>query len=511
MLSIDRDKLPQPECRQFQQWFNKADAGGVTIIFPAAYLDSPSSMFGHTLLRLDQRNQNESNRILAYTVNYAARKSPEDSELLFVYRGLVGGYPGDTTILPYYMKLKEYSDIESRDIWEYRLNLSQQQTDQLVRHIWEVQSVQFDYFFFTENCSYRVLGMLDVVLPEPRMLEQFNFYTIPIDTVRLPLEKGIVKDVAYRPSVVTRFKHQLNELTNEQRQMVYHIVTDPNGDISTVKQLAGKDKSSVLDVAYQYSRLVNFPGRDAAKVSYKLLRARQKTDVETNLTPVPMPQKRDDEGHLSSKVRVAKGQRDDINFYEIQLRPAYHDLTDPSLGYPIGSELKFFELTARRYDGGNNSIENLRLISIKSLKGRNQFFKPISWSVLVGAKQVNIEEKRALVPHLSGQLGPVYRWGNSLIYGLAGGELQLSTKLEKNIDVRAQINTGFLWRLPGTQLKLDLKYDDSALIRDSASKTLSYQQVFNINARWAVHLDVSREAVRDVYISEGRVGIMHYF
>ncbi len=469
-------------------------------------------MFGHTLLRLDQRNQNDSNRILAYTVNYAAQKLPEDSELVFVYRGLVGGYPGDTTILPYYMKLKEYSDIESRDIWEYKLELTQEQTDQLVRHIWEIQSVQFDYYFFTENCSYRVLGMLDVVLPKPRMLEQFNLYTIPIDTVRLPLEKGIVSDIAYRPSVVTRFWHQLNELTDEQKKLVYHIVAGPDTNLDALDHLDEESRINVLEVAYQYSRLISLPGRKAATVSYNLLRARQKLAAGSNLTPVPIPKKRDDQGHRSSQVRLEKGSRDEIDFYELRLKPAYHDLVDPALGYPIGSELKFFDLAMRYYEDDNVSMETITLIGITSLKGRNKFFQPMSWAVSVGAKQTYIEEKRrALIPHLTGQLGPTYRWGDSLVYSLVGGEVQLSGKLEKGIDLRAQINVGLLWRLPGTQLTLDFKYDDSILVNDSDSSVLSYQQIVNINSSWALHLTASREAIQSFYLSEAKIGLAHYF
>ncbi len=469
-------------------------------------------MFGHTLLRLDQRNQNESNRILAYTVNYAAQRLPEDSELVFVYRGLVGGYPGDTTILPYYMKLKEYSDIESRDIWEYKLTLTQEQTDQLVRHIWEIQSIRFDYYFFTENCSYRVLGMLDAVLPEPRMVEQFNLYTIPVDTVRLPLARGIVSDIAYRPSVVTRFWHQLNELSDEQQRLVYDIVTSPDASLGMLDHLNEESRVNVLEVAYQYSRLVSLPGRSAAKVSYKLLRARQKLEAGSSLSPVPIPEKRDDQGHRSSQVRLARGARDNVDFYEFRIKPAYHDLVDPASGYPIGSELKFVDLVARHYEDGTSSIETLTLIGITSLKGRSKFFKPTSWAVSFGARQVYVEEtQRELVPYLAGQLGPTYRWGSSLVYSLFGGEMQLSRELEKGVDLRAQVNLGLLWRLPGTQLALDFKYADSALMDDTSSKVLSYRQTVNINSSWALHLSGSREAVENYYLTEAQIGLAYYF
>ncbi len=509
-LAIERSRLPQPNCENFKQWFTKANAGGATIVFPAAYLDSPSSMFGHTLLRLDQRNQNNSNRVLAYTVNYAAHKAEDDSELLFVYRGLVGGYPGETTILPYYMKLKEYSDIESRDIWEYKLDLSQQQTDQLVRHIWEIQSVQFDYYFFSENCSYRVLGMLDVVLPEQRMLNQFTFYAIPIDTVRLPLERGLVTDVAYRPSVITRFNHDLNELTEDQRQMVYQIVTDATSDLTRVNKLDGGSKSAVLDVAYQYSRLVNIPDRNMAKVSYELLKVMQHVDEKSNIAPISAPLRRDDEGHLSSRVRLLGGFSGGVDFQEVQLRPAYHDLTDPALGYPLGSELKFFELTARYYDNGKSLIEDVTLIGIKSLKGRNQFFKPTSWSVAVGARQISVNEERGLTPQLTGQLGPAYCWGNVLAYGLVGGELRLSSKFDKNIDIRGQANIGLLWRTSYSQFNLDLQYDAS-VAGYGEFKKLSYQQVVNINSRWAIYLNASREINLSSYRSEVGAGAMYYY
>ena len=48
--------LPTPPCTEFKQWFKDVSPHSAVMIFPAAYLNSPSSMFGHTLLRIDQAN-----------------------------------------------------------------------------------------------------------------------------------------------------------------------------------------------------------------------------------------------------------------------------------------------------------------------------------------------------------------------------------------------------------------------------------------------------------------------
>ncbi|MCY1489287.1 hypothetical protein D9M68_230100 [compost metagenome] len=46
--------LPQPDCTEFAAWFRDVAPHSTVLVFPAAYLNSPSSMFGHTLLRIDQ-------------------------------------------------------------------------------------------------------------------------------------------------------------------------------------------------------------------------------------------------------------------------------------------------------------------------------------------------------------------------------------------------------------------------------------------------------------------------
>jgi len=71
------------------------------LIFPAAYLNNPSSMYGHTLLRIDARDQDEKTRLLAYAINYAAN-TDETNGILFALNGLIGGYTGEgaKTVIP---------------------------------------------------------------------------------------------------------------------------------------------------------------------------------------------------------------------------------------------------------------------------------------------------------------------------------------------------------------------------------------------------------------------------
>ena len=276
MLSIPSSDLPEVVCNDFSQWKNAIGAESISIIFPAAYLDSPSSMFGHTFIRLDKPQSVDSSGLLSYTVSYAAQKKEDDSELGFVLRGLIGGYPGETSVLPYYLKSKEYSDIESRDIWEYQLNFTQEETEQFIRHLWEIQDLNFNYFFFTQNCAYRALAMLRVIRPDVELPQKYDLYTIPVDTLRHVLDVGWVQNVKYRPSVISRFKHTLQQFDDAQQKVIKQLVdnTDTEPQLyQTLSPFKTDEKAKLLEAAYAYSRLVSGPQEAASNASFNLLKA----------------------------------------------------------------------------------------------------------------------------------------------------------------------------------------------------------------------------------------------
>jgi hypothetical protein len=76
----------------------------VTLVFPTAYLNQPSSMFGHTFLRIDRNGQDDRSRLHSYAINYGA-VTGNDGGVMFAFKGLMGGYPGTVSIMPYYKKV----------------------------------------------------------------------------------------------------------------------------------------------------------------------------------------------------------------------------------------------------------------------------------------------------------------------------------------------------------------------------------------------------------------------
>src|SRR5690554_3640932 len=223
-----RDQLDLPatpvDCPAFTEWAETLNTEKVTLVFAASYLNSPSSMFGHTFLRLDPpQDDEETNLLLASTISYAADASAHENELMFAYKGIFGGYPGITSVQPYYEKIRLYSDIEHRDLWEYTLNLSSEEVGMMLAHAWEIRERNFDYYFLDENCAYRLLALIDVARPGTNLLGEVGTHAILSDTVRWVVNTDQVSNGNYRPSATTSVAYSLSQLSYEQRSLAAAI------------------------------------------------------------------------------------------------------------------------------------------------------------------------------------------------------------------------------------------------------------------------------------------------
>lgn len=393
-LKFEEAKLPSHACERFHHWYDEFDAEFISMIFPSAFMGNPASMFGHTFLRVDPKGQTEQTRILAYTINYAAEVPPNPG-IEYAYKGIFGGYKGFFSTIPYYMKVKEYGDIENRDIWEYHLNFSSDQIHRLLMHVWELGNAYFDYYFFKENCAYHILSLLEVADPNLHLTDQFHFATIPANTIRLLFRyKGLVKESVYRPARSTLLKRKRTVLEEQETSLLPKLLNDPHlTEQFEFRQLPRNRQIFLLDFASDVLRYKVATDQDKAQ-DYKaknrsILVTRSQIKIPSPSFPVEPFSLSPEHGHNSLRVGGGVGWRNNNTFEEINFRGAYHDLLDPDPGYTQDAQIELLDLRLRHYHGRNQfRVERFTFANILSLAPIDSLFVSPSWKFNVGMDTV---------------------------------------------------------------------------------------------------------------------------
>lgn len=426
-LGLDRARLPMARSKEFEEAYAGLGPRSAAIAFPTAYMNTPASMFGHTLLLFRSRVKTG---MASQAVNYAAFTG-HDGGIAFAIKGVIGGYPGHFSLMPYWQKLNEYSDMDQRDVWEYELALTPEDLRRMLLHIWEMRGIRSDYFFFDENCAYYLLYVIDAARPELRLHAQAPPWVIPLDTVRILREAGLVQAVNWRPSLATAVKARAVRLPAERAERARRIA------LGELPAAAGVDADAAasadeLDLAVDYLQAL----RNRRKVEQDafqqrfvpLLQERARIGLPTREAvdgPGDVPP---DQGHGSLRLGLGGGISGDRTYIEAAIRPAYHDLLDPAPGYVPGAQIEFMGVTGRWYeDDARPTLERWDAIGLRSFTPRDRFFAPPSWKVDTGIQRERIGAGGASEHHAFVDFGVGGCWelpGGGLAYATANADLR---------------------------------------------------------------------------------------
>jgi len=520
-LDIDELRLPPVACTEFNEALARVNPHSAVLVFPATLNNSPASMFGHTLIRIDSKNQND---LLSYAVTYAA-VTTDSNGFLYAFKGMFGYYRGYFSILPYYEKVSEYSNIEHRDIWEYQLNLTEEEVRRLVMHVWEVRDIYSDYYFFDENCSFDLLLLLEVARPSLGLTDAFwdnkvRFWVIPVDTIRVIKESGLITTEKYRPSQATRILAIASRMDSGFQKVALDVVnrkTSPQA--VTDMDMTSQEKTKILDLTaellqYKYARK-QLGKEEYLKQFLPTLNARstlgkQSADVYAITPPAPPEQ-----GHLPGKLSFGAGYRTDSFFTEIGWRAAYHDLLDPDEGYTEGAQINFFDISGRYYFKEDSlKLQRLRLIDIVSLSPRDAFFKPVSWKVNTGFDRELFSDGEE---HLIYRINPGggFSYKNDLLglsYIMIETDLELSGGLKDNYSLGFGASAGIIKKLTGSwKINLSAKSMYYEAGDEHRSMNVSLAQNFKITTNNSITCSLSREKTHDYYQSEVNLSWNVYF
>ena len=488
-------------CPQLEAFMRRVAHDKLVLVFPTMYLNNPGSTFGHTFLRFDS---DEKSNLLSKTLNYAARVDKTDNILNYVRKGVFGGYTGFFRMRSYFETVQEYNNIENRDIWEYQLAFSKKEIEQLVRHVWEIKDIDFDYYFFKENCAYRLLAMLDVVRTGMQLTGEGKFpvYAIPVDTVRALDEAGLIKVRTLRASLVTKIDHHFLE-DKEKSSIALMIATEKNivekqevlQQLDSVKLDA--DKANVLQ---QSHNLLQFYGETSAAKSQNILNLANKfsnnrLQKEEATVEANYGKSSPENGHDSVRISAGYGKQNSQEYIDLRFRPAFHDLMDSVQGYVPGAAINSFEAKLKWFidsDNGlasNNSrgklrLESLTILNITSLNPVRHWHQPLSWLIDLRVDRTQLSATNSVRNFIGrGGFGLSFQRKQFFPFMMLLAEGNLSSHYEKGYSVLLGLQAGLQLNFKSNRLMLSMQTDKaiSGFDLDRVESKLQWQYDFQVN------------------------------
>lgn len=399
-------------CKRYRVFSERVYSESVSLIFSSYFPGSPGSLFGHTLLKFKRKSTAEgtANALLDFGLNHAAYPSTYNP-ILYPVMGIGGMFPGMLSMMPYYVKVQEYNNAESRDLWEYDLNLDRQEVAMMLASVFELSTHRIDYFYFDDNCSYLMLALMDVARPSLNLVSKFRAWVIPGDTVRVVAGiPSLVDKIHFRPSNVRKYLNLENSLNDTERRSFNELMFGGRGQAAETQKvnpsqlnpdamgaLERQGQIRVLDTAIEYidaSERLTASDKPAKWKNERddliKMRAELRTPSESLSVPVPeieAPHTAYPPTRLSfGVVNSAQGQKRNSAALLFGWRPALHTLDNPIAGMGADLGVGFFNLEFLMH-GRSLSLREFTPLSIEAIPLQRPHLRSVSWSMDIGYLQ----------------------------------------------------------------------------------------------------------------------------
>jgi len=392
-------------CEKFNEWIEKINPEKVSLIFATGMISSPASSFGHVFLKFHNSRRGEGLELLDYSVNYAARTA-DTRGALYAWYGLLGYFPGTYGMAPYHHLIKEYTNMEGRDLWEYELNFTRHENETLFKHLWELERGYFDYYFLDENCALLITRLLEVARPSMKLWQGHDIWVLPLDTVKSAYKAGIVSSAEFRPSLQSALSAELKPLSLSGELKIRELNQNRH-NIEKQKEIINEMNVQELEAAQTYFNMKLMEDVKAYKdVLFYLGRRRASLNTlalaKTEVTAPPSPHLRPD-----SAMTALWGEGP---LYGVSVRPAGYDLLSSHLGVAAFSEFEVlkFDLNFNSKES-SDFVHDLKVLNVLNSTAINGIERPLSFGF---AAQYSDRWQGPIKLGWSVDLGPHGRWMN---------------------------------------------------------------------------------------------------
>ena len=454
--------LPIESCSRYWKWANQGKTQSISLFFANGYMENPASFFGHALIRFNT-SQKERSELFDTSIDYGAVIPENENALIYISKGLFGGYSAGYSDQKFYHKNHNYGESQLRDLWEYELNLNPEQIQMLTEQLWELMPNKFTYYFTIKNCGSAIASLLESLTHEEKLYSRGRPWVLPSEMFhklhQLDEKNGLIKRISYHPSRYTRFTSRFNSLSKGNKLALKSYVTEEPERFYELEETAKKE---VLLVLLDYSNLLKATPnheRNAIELRNRILKDRLQLSVgnpSENTTVLYTEKNPPHKDPLSSMLRTTIGTLNGNSYGTLQYRPLQYDALSFGSNQAKYSALSFIDSTWYVNEKGTVSLDSLDVLSIRAINPRTTGLpgdSPYSWALTLNYSDKAIACQHCKTLNIGAGYGSAWELNSSVVfYAMLNAYINRNfatnaeLSLAPQIGIFGQMNARIKWR-----------------------------------------------------------------
>jgi hypothetical protein len=461
------------QCTHLEKWALLDQVRSISLYLIGGYFGNPASTFGHAILKVNTETEGSALGLFDVTASYGARVPENEFFLRYALKGTFGGYDATFTDRYFYAQDLIYSRTEFRDIWDYRLALTEDERNLIILHIWEILAQPFDYYFFQTNCAYRLAEVVELVVdgdlagtgglawyPPAKLF--FRLDTLQKERTAAG-QSAVYDSVTFVPSSQRALVHELHALSAEQRTVFDRIIAVGIGSLfHNLTRLDPEKRHKVLDalLAYHNYRVVaagKEPPVELKEFRDKVLLARLNLPSAPRALAVPrLPSPAEGSAPNTVGIGVASDGR---NTAFPRLTWSAFKLETVGNNSLEGDELVVADIAVGGFEEDQeiflDRLDALRVVNFDLFSESDADSSGISWQLRIGSQRVDRYVDTEYDGLLTFGAGKAWRLSPYLLgYGmldLGAHTLATNARMRPHLGLRADFGTVKLWGFGGAE------------------------------------------------------------
>jgi len=375
-------ELPVADCAELEEFRRRAPADAIDLVFASENLAQPSSAMGHLFLKLS--GTSESGSYVSHSVSFYTDTATLNLPKLF-WDSLVSGKRGLFALAPYSEQVHGYVERQHRNLWEYRLALSDTERLLLQAHLIELKQTTLTYYFQKFNCATLIQQILAIAAPS--LLATSGAWSTPRSVLRAAREAHLTDQVTAIPAARWTIRALAHGLPQETQLRV-------RDRIRRMQTIAFANRDDPTTVAHEIAlaRAYNdylAEQRQRSRQAWRTVDTGLEQAVSVQGTAYVLeasasadPAWSPPETQIYGGIESQKG----TPYIRLGFLPVSHQLVDDNTHYGVESEFRLFDFSLLQpLEGGRPVLDELTVYSVTSLLPRDLFTGGVSGSFRLGS------------------------------------------------------------------------------------------------------------------------------